>query len=210
MAYPCRGCDRSLGHAPGGRLSHRPATARVSTGVDGKRPPDRQGVCVVFAVLLNAASGSTNRAQLREDIERLFAEAGVEARVRELTHPCDIALAAREALDEHPEALVAGGGDGTVSAVASVLAGTPTPLGVLPLGTLNHFAKDAGIPLDLPKAPCAPSPPGMHERVDVGRVNDRHLRQQLVDRRLPEHCRGARAAPRARDVKMGGARAGHG
>ena len=39
-----------------------PSTPRVSTGVDRKRPPDRQGVCVVFAVLLNAASGSTNRA----------------------------------------------------------------------------------------------------------------------------------------------------
>ena len=106
----------------------------------------------MFAVLLNAASGPTNRPRLREEIEKLFAEAGLEARVRELTHPCDIVLAAREALDEHPEAIVAGGGDGTVSAVASVLAGTPTPLGVLPLGTLNHFAKDAGIPLDLHKA----------------------------------------------------------
>ena len=104
----------------------------------------------MFAVLLNAASGSTNRARLREEIEKLFAEAGLEARVRELTQPCDIALAAREALDEHPEALVAGGGDGTVSAIASMLSGTPTPLGVLPLGTLNHFAKDTGIPLDLP------------------------------------------------------------
>ena len=49
------------------------------------------------------------------------------------------------------EAVVAGGGDGTVSAVASILAGTPVPLGVLPLGTLNHFAKDLGIPLDLQK-----------------------------------------------------------
>src|SRR5436190_7381227 len=126
MAHPCRSRYRSLGHAPGGRLSHRPATPRVSTGVDGKRPPDRQGVCPVFAVLLNAASGSANRAQPREEIEKLFADAGLKARVRELTQPCDIALEARQALDEHPEALVAGGGDGTVSAIASVLSGTPT------------------------------------------------------------------------------------
>ena len=133
-------------------VSHSPSTPGVSTAVDGKRPPDRQGVCVVFAVLSNAASGPTNRPQLREEIEKLFAEVGLEARVRDLTHPCDIVLVAREELDDHPEALVAGGGDGTVSAVASVLSGTPTPLGVLPLGTLNHFAKHAGIPLDLPGA----------------------------------------------------------
>ena len=82
----------------------------------------------MFAVLLNASSGPANRAQLREEIEKLFAEVGLDARVRELTHPCDIALAAREALDDHPEALVAGGGDGTVSAVASILSGTPIPL----------------------------------------------------------------------------------
>ena len=79
---------------------------------------------------------------------------------------------ARQVLDKRPEAVVAGGGDGTVSAVASALAGTTTPLGVLPLGTLNHFAKDAGIPLDLPKA-VATVAARYARRVDVGRVNDR-------------------------------------
>jgi len=126
----------------------------------------------VFAVLLNAASGSASRPQLREEIEKLFAEAGLEARVRELTEPGHIAVAAREAVDEHSEAVVAGGGDGTINAIASVLSGTPTPLGVLPLGTLNHFAKDAGIPLDLPGAVRTIAE--RHTRhIDVGRVNDR-------------------------------------
>ena len=78
----------------------------------------------------------------------------------------------RHALDGHPEALVAGGGDGTVNAVASALAGTATPMGVLPLGTLNHFAKAAGIPLDLPGA-VQTVVAGRTKRVDVGRVSDR-------------------------------------
>ena len=63
-----------------------------------------------------------------------------------------------------------GGGDGTISTVASVLAGTGIPLGVLPLGTLNHFAKDLGIPLDLEGAVqviCAANT----RAVDVAEVN---------------------------------------
>ena len=106
----------------------------------------------MMAIVLNPASGVARRPRLREEVEELFRDAGIDARIHELANPRDIASAARAALDAHPEAVVAGGGDGTVSAVAAVLAGTPTPLGVLPLGTLNHFAKDAGIPLDLQKA----------------------------------------------------------
>lgn len=67
---------------------------------------------------------------------------------------------------------MAGGGDGTVSTVAAALAGTDIPLGVLPLGTLNHFAKDLGIPLGLDEA--ARVVLGGHTtRVDVGEVNGR-------------------------------------
>src|SRR5262245_56475027 len=127
MAHPCRGRHRTLGHASGGRFSHRSSASRIPAGVDGKRPPDRQGVRVVFAVLLNTASGSTNTAQRREEMDKLFAEAGIEARVLELARPSELAPAARQALHEHPEGLIAAGGDGTVSAIASVLAGTPTP-----------------------------------------------------------------------------------
>jgi diacylglycerol kinase family enzyme len=68
--------------------------------------------------------------------------------------------------------VVAGGGDGTVSTVASVLVGTDVRLGVLPLGTLNHFAKDAGIPQDLEKAVAAIAQ-GRSIAVDVGEVNGR-------------------------------------
>ena len=66
--------------------------------------------------------------------------------------------------------VVAGGGDGTVNAVASELVGSDTALGILPLGTLNHFARDAGIPLALDEAVRVIA--GNHARkVDVGEVN---------------------------------------
>jgi diacylglycerol kinase family enzyme len=66
----------------------------------------------------------------------------------------------------------AGGGDGTVNAVAGKLAGTDTALGVLPMGTLNHFAKDVDIPLNL-EAAVYNLFTGQIRKVDVGEVNGR-------------------------------------
>jgi diacylglycerol kinase family enzyme len=48
--------------------------------------------------------------------------------------------------------IVVAGGDGSIASAAAILAGTPVELGVLPAGTLNHFAKHLGIPLELPEA----------------------------------------------------------
>ena len=68
--------------------------------------------------------------------------------------------------------VVAGGGDGTINAVAAALIDTDAALGVLPLGTLNHFAKDLRIPLDAAGA-AAVIAGGASERIDVGEVNGR-------------------------------------
>jgi diacylglycerol kinase family enzyme len=80
--------------------------------------------------------------------------------------------AARAALADKLGIVVAGGGDGTINAVASVLVGSDVSFGVLPLGTLNHFAKDMGIPLELDEA-IANVAQGKVRKVDVGEVNDR-------------------------------------
>jgi len=77
---------------------------------------------------------------------------------------------AREAVARGATVVVAGGGDGTVSTAASVLADAGATLGILPLGTLNHFAKDVGVPLDLDEAIQA-IVGGRRVRVDVGEVN---------------------------------------
>ena len=79
---------------------------------------------------------------------------------------------AKRALAEGARSVIAGGGDGTINAVASVLAGSAVRLGVLPLGTLNHFAKDLKIPLDLDEA-VANALNGVTRKVDVGEVNGR-------------------------------------
>ena len=74
-------------------------------------------------------------------------------RVRRWTRPCE--QARERALGGELDGVVVGGGDGSVSGAAGMLAGTGVPLGVLPLGTLNHFAKDLGMPAD-PEAAAAP------------------------------------------------------
>ena len=82
-----------------------------------------------------------------------------------------IVAEARGAMALRPGCIVAGGGDGTVNAVAAHVVGTSTRLGVLPMGTLNHFARDAGIPSNLGSA-IACIAVGHTRAVDVARVND--------------------------------------
>lgn len=67
---------------------------------------------------------------------------------------------------------VAAGGDGTINHVAQSLVGTNGILGVIPFGTLNHFARDLKIPLDIDEA-LQVAVEGETVQVDVGRVNDR-------------------------------------
>ena len=59
---------------------------------------------------------------------------------------------AQQAAQDGFEMLVAAGGDGTVSAVASVAVAYGKRLGVLPMGTFNHFARDLGLPMNLAAA----------------------------------------------------------
>ena len=125
-----------------------------------------------ITVLLNPAAGAAQSDDRCAKIAGLFAAAGVEARVVVLHPGVDVRDAVREALQHGAQAIVAGGGDGTVNAVASMLPGTPAALGVLPLGTLNHFAKDAGIPLDL-EAAVATVAAGHTASVGIGDVNGR-------------------------------------
>ena len=112
---------------------------------------------------------------LRERVAAAFAGEGVEAEVvlaegegigREIERALGRARAGEI------DGVVVGGGDGTVGSAAGLLAGTDVPLGVLPLGTLNHFAKDLGMPLEVERA-CAAIAAGRTRRVDVAEVNGR-------------------------------------
>lgn len=124
-------------------------------------------------VVMNAASGpGSNDATLAEKIAALFEVAGADASVVLAHGGAELSARIAEAIARRPDVIVAGGGDGTVSSVAAALAGGTIALGVLPLGTLNHFAKDLGMPLEL-EAAVERVARGPIERVDIGEVNGR-------------------------------------
>lgn len=126
----------------------------------------------MIAVLLNPTSGGSKTSDLPREIEETFAAAGAVARVTLLESADDTIDNVGRALDAGATVVAAGGGDGTVSTVAGALLDSGVPLGVLPLGTLNHFAKDLGLPNNLDKA-IDVIVNGRRMRVDVGDVNGR-------------------------------------
>jgi diacylglycerol kinase family enzyme len=128
--------------------------------------PDR------LIVILNAASGDPGKEEIASRLVELFRARDTEATVLLARDGEEIVEMARRAVLEKPRAIIAGGGDGTVNAVASMLVGTNIALGVLALGTLNHFARDMRIPSDLDEA-AHTIVAGHVTAVDVGEVNER-------------------------------------
>jgi diacylglycerol kinase family enzyme len=125
-----------------------------------------------LTVILNKAAGAEKAETLGDRIASLFATYGIISDVHVIEGGTGIAEIVTRAKREGSFAVAVGGGDGTVSAVASLLVDSACPLGILPLGTLNHFAKDLGIPLDLDAA-AGTIASGRISRVDVGEVNGR-------------------------------------
>ena len=119
-------------------------------------------------------NGRSNQGGTREAIDALkarFASSRALVTIDCVSEPSDLASHASEAA-ARGDIVVAAGGDGTVSTIAGVAVETGATLGVLPMGTLNHFAKDVGIPLDLDAA-VAGIVAGTRRHVDVAEVNGR-------------------------------------
>ena len=123
-------------------------------------------------VLINRGGGAVAAdPKLADKVDEAFKRAGLDVEIQ-LVAGGDCAVRASAIAERGDELLVVGGGDGTISAAASALVGTETLLGILPLGTLNHFARDLGLPAELGEAAqlIARRP---ERRVDVAEMNDR-------------------------------------
>ena len=123
-------------------------------------------------VLLNRGGGAIAADEkIADKVRDALSSAGVDVEV-ELVGGDDCKVRCRAIADRGEATLIVGGGDGTIGAAAAALVGTNTRLGILPLGTLNHFARDLGIPTDLSEA--AKLIASAKERtVDVAEMNGR-------------------------------------
>ena len=149
--------------------------AKTSTAARTAKRPKPVAMKRIIA-LMNSGAGAFNQplaADIEHKLARAFARLGIRADLRfvdgeGLHDAAERALA--DARRGEADAIVVGGGDGSVRSVAGVLAGTDVPLGVVPLGTLNHFAKDLGLPLPVEDA-AANVAAGRTRLVDLAEVN---------------------------------------
>lgn len=112
------------------------------------------------------------------EAERIFGEAGHRLDVS-LVEGRDIVPAMERAADEGGfDALIAGGGDGTISAAAGIAAAHGVALGVVPAGTMNLFARSLRLPLDI-RAVLPVLAGGAVESVDIGDANGRPFVHQF-------------------------------
>ncbi len=122
-----------------------------------------------ISVIINQRSGTARNPDAGTQIQSLFSKHGLQVRLERVHAPGDLPARARQAASRG-DVVVAAGGDGTVNAVAGVAVETHATMGVLPMGTLNHSAKDVGLPVDLEQA-VATIAGGQVRDVDVGEVN---------------------------------------
>ncbi len=148
-------------------------------------------------LIANPNSGRGRGAAVAEQATRLLTGHGVAHDLCYSTSPDDPARLAREAVADGTAAVVGIGGDGLVSQVAGELVGTATPLGIVPAGRGNDFARGVGIPLDTAAA-CAAIAADRPRRFDVGQANGRYFFSVAVLGLAAEINRRANALTRLR------------
>lgn len=122
-------------------------------------------------VIINAGSGGDDKEELRRRLQETFGGSNIAAQVSLAHTGSEVVTLARRAAQTDSEIIVAGGGDGTINAVAAAVIDSNKTLGILPFGTLNHLAKDLQIPLDVEGA-VQTILEGKVVQIDVGEVND--------------------------------------
>ncbi|GCE17892.1 diacylglycerol/lipid kinase family protein [Dictyobacter kobayashii] len=126
-------------------------------------------------LIANPTSGSyTFHAHQIENIVSTLRKQGWQAELKLTRAGGDAKRLASEAVQQKIDVVIAIGGDGTIHEIIQGLAGSETALGVLPSGTVNVWAREVGIPLDLNGA-CNILLNGQTRRIDLGKIQDRYF-----------------------------------
>ena len=123
-------------------------------------------------IIIAAGAGTGDKSAARERLAQIFKEKQIDVDMSLAESGAEVTELARDAARGPYKVIVAAGGDGTVNTVAAAVVDSDKILGVLPLGTLNHFARDLQIPFDLETA-ADTIIAGHTIKVDVAEVNNR-------------------------------------
>ena len=155
---------------------HAFAAADIGAANDRKleHEPDRTGVdpaamwITRAALVINTNSRSGEQA-FQQTCSALRA-LGIEADAHAVDDPARLPQVVEAALAKRPDALILGGGDGTISSLVDYVVGAGVPLGLLPLGTANSFARTLEIPINLDEAINIIAA-GHRRRIDLGMID---------------------------------------
>jgi diacylglycerol kinase (ATP) len=126
-------------------------------------------------VLTNPTSGKGRGARMRDEALPRFHGAGWRTTVLTGRDADDALDLARVAAAEEPDALVVCGGDGMVNIGIQAVAGTDVPLGILPAGTGNDFARYFDLPRGDGAAAAVRILHGTRRTIDLARIGERYF-----------------------------------
>lgn len=135
-------------------------------------PAVRRGI-----LFLNPRAGTFSAGE-ESSLRTLAAEN--DLRVVEVRPEVDLRATVREALHAGLRTFVVAGGDGSVHFVAQALVNTEGVLGVVPVGSVNHLARDLQVPVDDWRAAFEVAVRGQVRQIDVGRVNGRYFINSIM------------------------------
>ncbi|WP_227396471.1 diacylglycerol/lipid kinase family protein [Jeotgalibacillus aurantiacus] len=127
-------------------------------------------------LILNPSSGKEEALKHKESVLNTLKEMGYEVTLKETEKEYDATVFAEQACHEQYDAVVSMGGDGTLNETITGLANQeyqPT-LGIIPLGTVNDFARALNIPMD-PEQAIEQLKTAHPKRVDIGKINDKYF-----------------------------------
>lgn len=135
------------------------------------------------SIFINPSSGARFGAAERSQLVSASRQAGLE--VIDFGRKVDVGALVRERIPRGQTLFIAAGGDGTIHTLVQPIINTEAVLGVVPIGTYNHFARDLGIPLDW-RAALDVALSGAERQIDAGRVNDRFFVNNIAIGLYPE------------------------